>query len=82
MGKPAEEIIKMYFNSAEHNLVVSHSERIMNVRIFSITGQHLVNQNYNEHEIRLDASQLKQGIYIVSVRDLQNKVFSKKLVKF
>ena len=80
--QPFEESIKMYFNSIEHNLMVSHTERIMDVRIFSITGQLLVNRNFNEQEIRLDASGLKQGIYIVLVRDAQNKVFSKKLVKF
>lgn len=82
MGKPVEESIKMYFNNAEHKLVVSHSERIMDIRIFSITGQLLVNRNFNEREISLDASGLKQGIYIISVRDAKNKVFSKKLVKF
>jgi len=80
--QPVEETIKMYFNNAEHNLVVSHPERINDIRIYSITGQLLVNRNFNEQEIRLDASGLKQGIYIVSVRDAQNKVFSKKLVKF
>lgn len=82
MSKPAEEIIKMYFNNAEHSLIVSHSERIMDMRIYSITGQLLVNRNFNVSEIRLDASGLEKGIYIVSVRDAQNKVFSKKLVRF
>ena len=79
--QPVAESIKMYFNNTEHNLVVSHSERIKDVRIFSFTGQLLVTRNFNEQEVRLDSSVLKQGIYIVSVRDAKNKVFSKKLVK-
>jgi hypothetical protein len=82
MIKPAEETIKMYFNNTEHSLVVSHSECIIDIRVYSITGQLLVNRNFNGEEIRVDVSDLQKGIYIVSVRDAQNKVYSKKLVKF
>lgn len=81
-NKPAQETIKMYFNSTENNLIVRHSEEITNICIYSITGQILVNQDVNQHETKLSSTFLKNGIYIVTVRDTQNKVYSKKLAKF
>jgi hypothetical protein len=81
IDKPADNILNMYFNNAEHKLVVSHSERISNVRIYSITGQMLVNQKFNQEDLILDVPFLKPGIYIVSVRDTQNRTFAKKMVK-
>jgi len=82
LNKPAEENIKIYFNNAEHKLVVSHSDRIKNVRIYSITGQILINQEFDQQELNIDTSFLNRGIYIVLVQDVQNRVFSKKLVSF
>lgn len=82
IDRPAEESIKMYFSNTENKLVISHSSEISNVRVYSITGQLLVNEEARSMELRLDASFLKNGIYIVSVKDAENKVFSKKLVKF
>ncbi len=82
VNKPAEENIKMYFNNAEHKLVVSHSERVRNVRIYNITGQMLMSRKFDQNELNIDTSSLQRGIYIVSVKDIKNQVFSKKLVKF
>ena len=72
----------MYFSNTEHKLIVSHSERIVNLRVYSITGQMMLIENTNQNEIRMDASSLRNGIYIVSIRDAKNKIHSKKLVKF
>lgn len=80
--KPADETVKIYFNSAENKLVVRHSEMIENVRIYSITGQLLFVQRFYRNEINIDSSFLQKGIYIISVRDAQNRVISKKLAKF
>lgn len=82
LNKPAEENIKMYFNNAEHKLVVSHAERIKNVRVYSITGQMLMNLEFDQNDLHIDTSFLNRGIYIVSVRDSNNRIFSKKLVRF
>lgn len=82
INKPAEENIKMYFNNAEHKLVVSHSERVKNVRVYNIMGQMLMNLECDQNELNIDSSFLNQGIFIVSVQDIQNRVFSKKLVRF
>lgn len=82
MGKPAEETIKMYFNNAGQNLVVSHKENITHVRIYGITGQLLVTREFNHAELKTDTSFLKNGIYIVTVLDAQNRMFTKKLVRF
>ncbi len=77
-----KENIRIYFNSAENNLVVSHSENITDLRIYSITGQMLANQEFNQSEVKMNTSFLNKGIYIVSVRDDKNRVFTKKLVRF
>lgn len=80
--KANEETIRIYFNNAENKLIVNHSESISNVRIYSITGQLLIIKEVNNTQIEFDSSVLNRGIYIVSVLDAKNKVFSKKLVKF
>jgi autotransporter-associated beta strand protein len=79
---PEKETIKMYFNSAENKLIVNHSEEITTICVYSITGQMLMNEEVNQRETSLNSSFLKNGIYIISVRDTQNKIFSKKLAKF
>ncbi|HSO87939.1 MAG TPA: T9SS type A sorting domain-containing protein, partial [Draconibacterium sp.] len=78
MGKPAEETIKMYFSNMGQNLVVSHNEHITNVRIYGITGQLLVNREFNQAELKTDTSFLKNGIYIVTVLDAKNMICTKK----
>jgi autotransporter-associated beta strand protein len=82
IDKPMDDHIKIYFNNMENNLVVSHSERIKNVKIYSITGQMLLSQEFNFQELKVQTNFLKQGIYIIYVRDTKNRVYSKKLVNF
>jgi hypothetical protein len=41
-----------------------------------------MNMEFDRKELNIDASFLTRGIYIVSVRDIQNRVISKKLAKF
>ncbi len=82
IGKSTDENIKMYFTNGGNQLFVSHSGVIENIRIYSVTGQMLLNKVANREETSLDSSFLDRGIYIVTIRDEKNGVFSKKVAKF
>lgn len=82
INNTALENIKVYFNSSEQKIVITHSEKITDYKIYSITGQHFTSKQVNQEELKIDALSLKNGIYIVSVRDSNNQVFAKKVVKF
>lgn len=76
------ENLKIWFNQAEKSLVVSHTENITGVRIYSITGQLMLNQEYNQADLKIETQGFKQGIYIVTVKNSKNKLYSKKFVLF
>ena len=76
------ENLKIWFNQAEKSLVVSHTENITGVRIYSITGQLMLNQEYNQSDLKIETQGFKQGIYIVTVKNSKNKLYSKKFVLF
>ncbi len=81
-GKHVESEITIYFNNVENTLHVNHTERIENVNVYSITGQLLLMEKFNQRDVNINASFLQKGLYIISVRDSKNRVLSKKLVKF
>lgn len=77
-----ENSLKVYFNNSEGKLVVNSNNVINEIFVYNITGQMLMNLNCNQQNVTMDAAWLKNGIYIIAVRDLNKKVYSKKAVKF
>lgn len=80
LGNNAGSDISIYLNSSESKLVINHSRRIINVNVYSITGQLLISENCNTENVRMDFSALKKGIFIVAIRDDQNRFFSEKII--
>ncbi|MFV0266546.1 MAG: T9SS type A sorting domain-containing protein, partial [Draconibacterium sp.] len=73
--------ISVYINSAYNELVISHTKRINEVKVYAVTGQLLVSKKLNQPDVRINISSLKKGIYIVTCRDEEEHVYSRKLVK-
>lgn len=74
--------IKLFVDNAANQLNVSHTGEITEVKIYSVTGQLLANRNFNDSSIRMNISGLKNGVYIVAVRDAANQVYSAKILKY
>lgn len=75
------EHLKIYINTS-NELYISHKHPINEVRIYSITGQLLKCQTFHKESIKQNVAELKTGIYIVSVRDHKNQVYSEKIVRY
>jgi hypothetical protein len=66
----------MYPNPAE-NYVTIESAKAADVKIYSISGQMLSQQNISEGTSTIDLSDLNAGIYFVSVNGTMVKVVKK-----
>jgi hypothetical protein len=75
-------ITQLYIDNSINQLVISHDKSIESTTIYSLTGQVLLNERTNNKDVRLDVSELKEGIYIVSIRDNENRVYSKKVIRY
>ncbi|NQU85169.1 MAG: T9SS type A sorting domain-containing protein [Mariniphaga sp.] len=73
--------LKVYFGSYGE-LTINHNQLINQVNVYSITGQLLINQEVINNVIRINASDLNKGIYIVRIKDNSNNVFSKKVIRY
>ena len=59
--------IKLYPNPTKNNLIISNQEAISQIQIYNISGQLLLNQEFNLNQINLDISKYSSGIYFVNV---------------
>jgi len=80
--KESNNDIKLFVDNTTNQLNVSHIGEITEVKIYSVTGQLLANQVFRESSIRMNISGLKNGVYIVAVRDATNQVYSAKILKY
>ncbi len=80
--KGSNNDIKLFVDNTTNQLNVSHTGEITEVKIYSVTGQLLANQVFRESSIRMNISGLKNGVYIVAVRDATNQVYSAKILKY
>jgi hypothetical protein len=59
---------QVYPNPTTDNLYIKSSEAMESISMMTITGQVVKNQSVNDNFKNLDISELKSGIYILSVR--------------
>lgn len=81
IGKNDSNDLKIHINNASNELMLSHKTEIVDIRIYSITGQLMLNKSFNQNKLNINISELKSGIYIVSARDANNQIYSKKIVR-
>jgi hypothetical protein len=73
----------MYPNPTQDAFVIqSPNSKINNVKIFSISGNMLFNRkSVNSKTLRVDISSFQAGVYFVQVKNGQNEMSVKKLIK-
>ncbi len=78
IDKTRSNTLKIYPNPVQNTLYISGDLNQYNIKIYSISGQELFNdQNTN----KVNVSQLKQGIYFINISENQNSI-QLKFVKY
>ncbi len=75
--------MKIFPNPVENNLNIELSDNqfIKNIRIYSITGSLLLEQNFQNNKINLNLSDFPSGIYQGIIRTSEKKDFSFRFIK-
>ncbi|SHF46718.1 Por secretion system C-terminal sorting domain-containing protein [Mariniphaga anaerophila] len=73
--------VSIYIDNKIEKLFVVHSNPVREVKVYAVTGQLLISKLYNENSLNVDVRSLKNGVYIVLVRDAENHIFSEKILK-
>lgn len=76
-----ENNLNVYLNNSTGILQITNTERINLIKVYSITGSLIQTQIGTGKREEIQLISLHAGIYIVSVKDVNGLVFSKKFVK-
>ena len=79
LKKVSKNNLKMYY-AQNGSLILASDVELKNVRIFSLSGALILNQNVDGKNQVVNASILKSGVYIVQVRDINNKSIGQSIV--
>ncbi|MDD3527613.1 MAG: T9SS type A sorting domain-containing protein, partial [Bacteroidales bacterium] len=71
--------VTIYPNPASSELNIKADRNIQKVELLSSTGQIIMSQRYDATQIRLDVSQYKAGIYIVSITQSTGEVIMRRV---
>ena len=72
--------INIYPNPVKEILYISNSSQIINISIYNILGQKVIEQNSNTNNTQLNIQRLTEGVYMVKIKSLEgDKLF--KIIK-
>jgi len=77
----ADDPVKVYFDNAGGILKINNRQKISTIKVYSITGMLMKIKICNENQEEMHVNDLYPGVYIVSVMDINQFVYSKKFVK-
>jgi hypothetical protein len=66
--------VKIYPNPAQKTLYIKGVSNQFNLQVFTITGQHILD---NQNSTAIDVSQLKQGMYFIKIIEGQKSSYLK-----
>jgi len=69
-----------YPNPADQTVTVASEDMITSLKVYDITGKVMVSKTVNANTTQLDVSDLRSGIYMISI-STEEEVMTKKLVK-
>ena len=72
--------VSLYPNPTVDQVQIS-ADRILRVEVFNLAGQKMMDNEYNDSHVVLDASRLTAGTYIVTVTTLSGKTTKKVVVR-
>lgn len=67
----------LYPNPTDNVLNIEMANKIKSVEIYNIRGQKVLLSNKKQ----INVSELKSGIYLIKIQDIENKIIAKKFVK-
>ncbi len=73
--------LKYYPNPVDGELNISYMEEITKVEIFTITGQKVLSNTYQNNEVKVDLSRLSSGTYLVKLETAKASQFVKVVKK-
>lgn len=78
--RPEKNNLKVYFSYDE--LAVHHTEVITHLAVYNATGQLVILKMPDKSQLRINASDLKKGMYMVRIQDADYKIYSRKIMRF
>jgi hypothetical protein len=83
-SRPNDHELRIYPNPAEHgrvNLEIINDE-IKEIRLIDIAGKEVISRKteFGISKSRLDLHEIPNGIYLIRVTTMKNKIFVKKLI--
>jgi len=76
-----DDPVKIYLDNSSGLLEISLQQTFNRIKIYSMTGTLMKTKNCNGNHEQLQVNDLCPGVYIVSVSDKKDDVYSKKIVK-
>jgi hypothetical protein len=76
-----ESPLMVYVNNSSGFLQINNQQGIKYVKIYSLTGANIKILNCDENSAEVCLNDLRKGVYIVTVTDRNQKIFSRKFVK-
>ncbi|MCY1723078.1 T9SS type A sorting domain-containing protein [Prolixibacteraceae bacterium Z1-6] len=72
--------LKAYWNNSSKELIINHTNNIIQLFVYSITGALVYQKQLNSSSVRMPIVNLRQGIHIVKIVDEKNQVYSEKIM--
>jgi len=75
------ELINVFPNPANNHVYLNSEEPISSVKLYSYSGQVLIEKSIKEKSFKLDISQLKQGIYFLII-ETESRSITSEIIKY
>jgi hypothetical protein len=79
-SKLVKKEINIFPNPVKDFVIVKSPDNIKNIKVFDGQGKLIVNQDFNQNDLRIDLSNYPTGLYIIKIRTDKNEV-SEKIIK-
>lgn len=76
-----ESPLKVFYNNSTEELMITHTDKIQKVQLYSIMGALIFEISSNENAVRFQTPLLKNGAYVVRILDDRNKFYAEKFIK-
>lgn len=67
--------------SGDYLSIASQERQTLNIKLYSLLGEILINQNIDTQSVDLDISYLNKGMYVLEVKSSDNKVINHRILK-
>ncbi|MDO5978713.1 T9SS type A sorting domain-containing protein [Flavivirga spongiicola] len=74
-------IFKFHPNPVDNQLFIIGTVKIKRIEIIDILGKNVATYFFNKSIIKIDVSQLRSGLYLIEIRNENDKLEIKKLIK-